>query len=510
MGASIDRRGAQPPLTVERGEPRSVVVIGAGITGLVAAYELKRLGVSVTLLEASGQAGGSIRTSLADGFLAEHGPNSFVTSAPVESLISRLGLDDEVVEANHSANRRYIVRGGQLLPFPMTPWSMMRTPLLSLRAKLRVMAEPLVRADRTSSDESVGSFVRRRLGTEVLDYAVNPFIAGIFAGDPEQLSMAHAFPRVFALEHEYGSLSSGLMQTWRQAIRARRAAARGETTSAAPAKEQASDEQVEVATTDVPIGASPRSRLISFRDGLQTLPDALAAALGNTLKLSTPVHLLHRGEDRWVVETGQDGAARARAFDAIVLATPAHALTAMELPAAIRQHALPVEQVEYPPVSCLTLGFRREDVAHPLDGFGVLVPTVEKRHMLGALFSSTLFSERAPEGHVAITVFMGGGRDPDLARQPTDELVRLVRTDLHQLLGVRGEPVFAKHVYWSRGIPQYTVGYDRVKQAVDTTENMNPGLYLTGNYRNGVSVGDCIASGQLVAERVSAYLAHSG
>jgi len=497
MGASVDRRGAHPSPEIERGEPRSVVVIGAGITELVAAYELKGRGVLVTLFEASGQAGGAIGTSLADGFLAEHGPNSFVTSAPVETLIEQLGLQDEVVEANTDANRRYIVRDGVLVPFPMTPWSMLTTPLFSKRAKLRVLLEPLVRTKPGSGDESIASFVRRRLGAEVLDYAVNPFIAGIFAGDPEQLSMAHAFPRVFALERQYGSLSRGLMKSRRDAYKARRADAANSTPAATDA----------VSSADA---APARARLISFRDGLQTLPDALAAALGSTLKLSTPARLLHRGEDRWIIETGHDGAVRARAIDAIVLAAPAHALTAMELPAEIRRHALPIEQVEYPPVSCITLGFRREDVAHKLDGFGVLVPTVEKRQILGALFSSTLFPDRAPDGHVTITVFVGGGRDPKLARLDTDQLVRLVRTDLKELLGVRGDPVFAKHVYWPRGIPQYVVGYDAVKDAADATEAANPGLYVTGNFRNGVSVGDCIASGQQVAQRVAAYLAQKG
>lgn len=495
MSATVDRRGAQPPYEIERGEPRSVAVIGAGITGLVAAYELKRLGLPVTLYEATGQAGGSIGTSLADGFLAEHGPNSFVSSASVEALIEQLGLDDDVVEANADANRRYVVRNGKLVPFPMTPFAMLRTTLLSKRAKLRVLLEPLVRATKDASDESVASFVRRRLGSEVLDYAVNPFIAAIFAGDPEQLSMLHSFPRVYELEKRYGSLSRGLMQSRRAAIAARRDAR---------LKGDSADEP-----TNSMDAAPVSARLISFRDGLQTLTDALAASLANTLKLNTPVRLLHRGEERWVVETGHDGAHRARAVNAIVLATPAHALTAMELPAAIRQHALPIEQVEYPPVSCLTLGFNRNDVAHPLDGFGVLVPAVEKRNILGALFSSTLFPDRAPADHVTITVFVGGGRQPAIARAQTDELVKLVRTDLRDLLGVRGDPVFAKHVYWSRGIPQYAVGYDTVKSAAEQTEAANPGLYLTGNFRHGVSVGDCIASGQQVAGKVAAWLTQS-
>jgi len=492
MGFAVDRRGAAEPPDIERGEPRSVVVIGAGISGLVAAYELKRRGVPVTVFEAGSRAGGAIGTSLADGFLAEHGPNSFVSSAPVEALLARLGLQDDVVEANPDANRRYIMRDGRLVAFPMSPLALLTTPLLSFRAKLRVLLEPLVRGGAVGADESVASFVRRRLGKEVLDYAVNPFIAAIFAGDPERLSMAHAFPRVYELEREYGSLSKGLVRSRRAA----RVASEAETATATSAHS---------ATVD-----TAGARLISFRDGLQVLTDTLADALGGTLKLATPVRLLHRGESRWILESGPDGAVRARAVDAIILATPAHAVAAMELPASIRCDALPIEQVEYPAVSTLTLGFRREDVAHALDAFGVLVPAVEQRSVLGILFSSTLFPDRAPEGHVAITVFVGGARQPELARLQTDELVRLVRTDLHDMLGIRGEPVFAKHVYWSRGIPQYSVGYGAVKDAADATEAANPGLYLTGNYRHGVSVGDCIASGQQVAEKVAAYLTRAG
>lgn len=493
MGSAVDRRGATEPPDIERGEPRSVVVIGAGISGLVAAYELKRRGVPVTVYEASSHAGGAIGTSLADGFLAEHGPNAFVSSPSVDALITQLGLQPDVVEANPDANRRYVVRGGRLLPFPTTPPALLATSLLSLRAKLRVLMEPLVRGGARDADESVASFVRRRLGPEVLDYAVNPFIAGIFTGDPERLSMAHAFPRVYELEREYGSLSKGLVQTLR---RARRDAAEARA-------------QVQATPHRHPAAPTAGARLISFRDGMQVLTDTLADALGNALKLATPVRLLHRGDARWIVESGPDGAVRARAVDAVVLAAPAHSVAAMELPAAIRRDAIPIEQVAYPPVSSLTLGFRREDIAHPLDAFGVLVPAIEGRQILGISFTSSLFPERAPEGHVAVTVFVGGARQPDLARLQTDALVRLVRTDLRDLLGVRGEPVFTKHVYWSRGIPQYEVGYGRVKAAADETEAANAGLYLTGNYRHGVSVGDCIASGQQVADRVATYLART-
>jgi oxygen-dependent protoporphyrinogen oxidase len=497
MRALADHRDIVSSADTDAGGHRSVAVVGAGITGLVAAYELRRRGVNVTLYEASGHTGGSIRTSRTDGFLAEHGPNSFVTSAPVEALITQLDLQDDVVEANPSANRRYIVRDGLLRAFPTTPAAMLTTRLFSLRAKLRVLLEPLVRRRAADGDESVASFVRRRLGPEVLDYAVDPFVSAIFAGDPETLSMVHAFPRLFELEQQHGSLSAGLMAT------------RGRIPTAATheATHEATNEAThEAESAETAPAPATRARLISFVDGMQTLTEALEASLAGTLRLGCPVRLLHRDEGRWVVEAGQDGGARSRTVDAVVMATPAHVLAAMELPAAMRKHAALVERVEYPPVSTLTLGFEREDVAHALDGFGMLIPATEKRSILGALFSSSLFPERAPDGHVAITCFVGGARKPERAREDTDLLVERVLIDLRQLIGVRGEPVFAKHVYWPRAIPQYTVGYQAVKNAVDETELANPGLYLAGNYRNGVSVGDCVASGQQIAQRVVSYL----
>lgn len=490
MRVLTDMAGNMTPTDGDGGDIRSVAVVGAGVTGLVAAYELRRRGVNVTLYEASGHAGGAIRTTHADGFLAEHGPNSFVTSAAVDTLLQQLDLQDDVVEANPSANRRYVVRGGTMTPFPLTPASMLGTSLLSIKAKLRVLLEPLVPTRTQDTDESVASFVRRRLGHEVLDYAVDPFISGIFAGDPETLSMAHGFPRVAELERQYGSLSKGLMMQ----------------------RKRFSSGEANPATHEGHLTSSPaaRARLISFVDGMQTLTDALESSIAGTLRLGCPVRLVHRQEARWVVDAGQDGASRSRTVDAVVMATPAHVLAAMELPAPMRKFAAPIERVEYPPVSTLTLGFRRDEVAHRLDGFGVLVPAIERRNILGALFSSSLFPSRAPDDCVTITCFVGGARQVERAREDTDLLVERVLLDLRQLLGVRGEPVFAKHVYWPRAIPQYTVGYQAVKDAADTTEQQNPGLYLAGNYRNGVSVGDCVASGQQVAERVASYLTRAG
>lgn len=498
MRSLADRHDSVTTPAPERGDQRSVAVVGAGITGLVAAYTLQRHGVNVTLFEASDHVGGAIRTSHVDGFLAEHGPNSFVTSAPVESLLTELDLAEDVVEANPEANKRFVVRNGALMPFPLTPAAMLSTRLFSFKAKLRVLLEPLVPRGVADNDESVASFVRRRLGHEVLDYAVDPFVSGIFAGDAETLSMAHAFPRVSELERKYGSLSKGLM--------AERRAAR----SATPAPASNSDSTAEVdGSANTADDAPVRTRLISFLDGMQSLPDALADALGGTLKRECAVRLLHREGARWVVDTGDDAGSRPRTFDAVVMATPAHVLAAMELPGAMRKHATPVERVEYPAVSTLTLGFHRRDVAHALDGFGMLIPSREGRALLGALFSSSLFPNRAPDHYVTITSFLGGARNPQIARESTEQLIERTLGELRDLLGVRGRPVFQQHIFWPRAIPQYSLGYSAVKDAAEATEVANPGLYLAGNYRNGVSVGDCVASGQQIARRVEQYLTHA-
>ena len=312
MRSLADQRDNVTAPDLDRGDRRSVAVVGAGITGLVAAYELRRRGVTVTLFEASGQAGGAIRTTHADGFVAEHGPNSFVTSAPVELLLTQLDLQDDVVEANPDANRRYVVRDGVLVPFPLSPPAMLGTRLFSLRAKLRVLLEPLVRPSADDSDESVASFVRRRLGHEVLDFAVDPFISGIFAGDAETLSMAHAFPRVYALERTHGSLSKGLMAQRGANKRAAQKHAGGE--NALPGGDAGGDAGAGPgAGASAAAGAIGRTRLISFVDGMQTLTDALEASLSGTIQLSCPVRLLHRDQARWVVEAGPDGASRAQA-----------------------------------------------------------------------------------------------------------------------------------------------------------------------------------------------------
>ena len=451
----------------------TVGVIGAGIAGLAAAYQLQKAGASVHVLEASGRTGGAIQSETTEGFLVEHGPNSIRAGAPaLEALIDELELHEERIWANDAADARYVVRDGRPTPLPRSLGSFLSTDLFTAQAKLRLLAEPFIGRGR-AEDESVEDFTQRRLGQEVLDYAVAPFVGGVFAGSPENLSVRHAFPRLAALEDEHGSLFLGAV---RRAL-----------------------------SSDGPDTEEIPSGLFSFRDGLQTLPDALADVLGNRVTLNAPVIALNHDGEKWrVTITSPNKQKRTPTFDALVCTVPLHRLTAMDVDTPVDLG--PLAEVWYPPLSVLALGYSREAIAHPLNGFGLLVPPVEDEfNVLGTIFSSTLFPGRAPDSgrdHVLLTTFVGGARAPDRATRKTAPLQSTVERDLNRLLGVEGTPVFRRHVHWPNAIPQYTVGYRTVKETLGAIEQRHPRLAFAGNYQRGVSVGDALTSGVEAARRL--------
>lgn len=463
----------------------SVGVIGGGIAGLTTAYILNREGYQVRLLEASAETGGMIQTSSAEGYLVEHGPNSLRdTTGILPALIHELGIHSERVGASEKAQKRFVVKDGSPCALPTSPLSFLTTPLLSLRGKLRLLAEPFIRPWTSDTPESVASFVRRRLGSEVLDYGVDPFIGGIFAGNPEDLSVEHAFSRLHDLEQQHGSLFRGMLRSARSST---------EDGSEGPGTHDANGSAV-----PEPEG----SRIYSFQDGLQTLPRALTDALGDHVRLRAPVKALRLDDRRWHVATqAGDGSTEMHFFDAVVSTIPLHRLSGIDFPSNV--DLSPLDDVPYPAVSVLALGFDRDDVRHPLDGFGMLVPKVERDiDILGTLFSSTLFPNRAPDGKVLLTSFVGGSRRPKLGMKETSVLRTMVLQDLRSLLGVKGEPEFVRHVQWPRAIPQYTLHHGQVQDLIAQIESRHPGLYLAGNYRSGISVGDAMQSGADTARRV--------
>jgi oxygen-dependent protoporphyrinogen oxidase len=454
--------------------PKSIAVLGAGITGLTAAYRLIQRGHRVRLFESSSRVGGAIRTEHRDDWLIEAGPNSMLAGNPaVAALIDELGLRPDVVPANPAAKKRYLVRRGKPVAAPLSPPAFLTSSLFSFGAKLRILAELRFRPRVRTSDLSLEDFVNDHFGQEAVDYGLNPFVCGVYAGDPRKLSARYAFPKLWEMEQKTGSLLRGQIA----AAKARRAAA--------------------------PAAAANPEGIFSFRRGLQTLPDAMAARLpGGTLSLGARLEALLPGP-RWNVVWTDGAATQTESFDAVVAALPAPALAGLRFGTLGERPLAALEGIEHPPVSSLFLGYRREAVAHPLDGFGLLVPEVERRSILGVLFSSTLFEARAPSGHVALTVIVGGTRQPEIARLPAVRILATIEPDLRELLGISSAPVFQRHTFWPRAIPQYTLGYGSHLETMAAAERAHRGLFVGGQARDGIALPACLAAGENLAARAA-------
>ncbi len=446
-----------------------VVVIGGGISGLGVAYSLHQAGVPVQVLEADPDVGGVIRSArTADGFLIESGPNSALNhSLEVERAIERIGLLPDRVFASPSGRKRFIVKHGVPIPLPSGLWSFMTNPLWSGRAKRGLLGEPFAKP-APPGDESIADFVRRRLGPEWLDYAVDPFVSGVYAGDPETLSLAATFPRLAALERDHGGLIRGA-----------------------------------IARIGRPKEAKPVHRgIYSFRDGLGALPRAIGACLGDALWVNARVRQIVRAGSAFRVQVDRDGVSREVDAARVVLATPADVAGGL-LQSLAPDLAGELNAIVYAPVAVVFTAFPRAAVAHPLDGFGCLVPGREQRGILGSLWTSALFPERAPDGMVALTNFVGGARHPNLVQQSDEALVRLVCAEVARLFGVASSPALVRVIRHHRAIPQYLLGHadrvTRITRAVDAI----PGLALVGNYLSGVAVNDCLARGVELGRRLS-------
>jgi oxygen-dependent protoporphyrinogen oxidase len=475
---------------------------------LTAAFYLKRKGIPVTVYEASSRVGGVIQSLRQDGWLAEFGPNTLLETSPkIGQLVRDAGLQSRRLDPDPKAESRYVVRYGRPIAMPGSPLGFFTTKLFTAGAKLAVLREPFVPRRRDGVEESIAQFVVRRLNQEFLDQAIDALVAGIYAGDPHQLSLTHAFPKLKALEDKYGSLIKG------QIFGARDRKKSGEV-------------------------AKDRAPKFSFDEGLQVLPDTLAERLGNAVRLNTTVIKLTQTADGWVVTVIENGREPQGNIEhptsniqhpifqiehsAVIYCGTAPKLAELqvELGAPVsgpaqtdsinRPDRRPAFQefseIRYPPVASVVLGFRREDVAHPCEGFGMLIPKIEGFKILGTIFSSSLFPNRAPAGHLTLTSYIGGQRYPEFALLPTEKLVALTCEDLRVLLGVSGKPVFQHCVLYPKAIPQYNVGYGRYRELMNEIENQAAAFFFAGHYRDGVSLGDSILSGCNIVERVGHFL----
>ena len=361
------------------------------------------------------------------------------------------------------------------IEMPGSPLGFFTTKLFTARAKLAVLREPFVAPRRDGKEESVAEFVVRRLGQEFLDHAIDALVAGVYAGDPYKLSVPQAFPKLGQLEARYGSLIKG------QIFGARERKRRGEV-------------------------AKDRAPKFSFDEGLQVLPETLRERLGEAVRLNTTVTRLTQTTEGWTLDVRERGQQSRAEHSAVIYAGTAFKLAEMEVQTPMPLHFATFAEIRYPPVASVVLGFRREDVAHPCEGFGMLIPKVEGFKILGTIFSSSLFPNRAPAGHLTLTSYVGGERYPELASLPPEKLFALTCEDLRVLLGVKGKPTFQHSVFYPRAIPQYNLGYGRYRELMADIEKKAPGLFFAGHYRDGISLSDTIVSGCNVADRVGEFL----
>jgi protoporphyrinogen/coproporphyrinogen III oxidase len=451
------------------------LVVGAGIGGLSAAYELSRSGLRVLVIEADIQVGGVMRSERTpDGFLLEHGPNTVTSNDPaLHDHFSSLGIAAEKLVAKREGARRYVLHSGALLPIPMSPPAFLRSRLLSGRAKLRMFAELLLPRS-PASDESVAAFFIRRLGPEPFERLIDPFISGVYAGDPRALSARASFARLWAAEQRAGSIVRGML-------------AGGAARKPKPARR------------------TPRE-LFSFRAGLAAWPQALADQLGpERLWLGARAVALRQSPDGWELAVQRPGQIDPLTARHVLLAVPAQVAASLIEPYD-QAAATALRGIAYPPVSIVHLGYRREAVAHPIDGFGMLCPASEGRRVLGTLWPSALFPGRAPEGAILTSSFVGGARYPDLARQSDEALIEQVHAEQQALIGAREEPMLARVMRWSQAIPQYNAGHIQRLATLEHCEARLAGLHLLGNYRDGVSVERAWQRGREQAQLVAAAL----
>lgn len=453
---------------------KKIVVLGGGISGLSTAFWLYKEGYDVVVLEKNKEVGGAMESVMIDSFLFDRGPNSGLETTPVISkLVNETGLSKEMIYANQEGNKRYILRDNQLHALPMNPLSFFKTKLFSGKAKMRLMLEPFIGRSKEGYYQSISQFVRRRLGQEFLDYAINPFVAGVYAGDPDKLSVYSAFPKLYELEEKYGGLIIGTIRSIKE--RKRRA---------------------EVSKN--------HAKMFSFRNGMQSLPKTIAAKLSDRVILLADVETVEKSGEGYKVTYNNAGEKREITADYVLSTVPAHVASNIfrNLDTKLSEH---LNTIEYPPVMVLYLAYPKDKIKQPLDGFGFLIPKKENKSFLGAIWSSVIFDNRTSGDNVTFTLFIGGARSPEIFSLDKEIIIKKVLNEFHEIMGINSEPIMKSYRYWSKAIPQYNIGYIEHERYCDEFEKNNPGIFISGNYRGGISVGDCLKNSDLVFQKINKH-----
>ncbi len=473
---------------------KRAIVIGGGITGLATGYRLlheannRNIQLTLTLLEARNRVGGVIQTEQREGFIIEHGPDAFISTKPwAKALSEELGLTDKFIGTNPKVRQSFVVRKSRLIPVPegfymMAPGSFLpfiKSPIFSWRGKLRIARDLFISSRNDVTDESVADFVRRRLGKEAFERIAQPMIGGIYTSDAENLSLKATFPRFIDMEREHGSIIKALIAQKRKSSQTNRDT------------------------------SGPRySLFLSFKDGMQTLVDALAENLSNNIRLQSTVTSIKKKESgieracqhasEWCVHLDNGEVLEA---DILCIALPAPQ-TGNILSQVSPQLSDKLNTIPYSSSATVNLAFRREDVSHPLNGMGFVVPITEQRNLIGCSFSSVKFENRAPSDYVLLRAFVGENTYYIKGKPDSDELSSIVHKDLSELLSISAEPIFSVVSQHSQAMAQYQVGHQQFVNEIDELANKLNGIVLAGNAYHGIGIPDCIHSGEQAAMRL--------
>ena len=440
---------------------KRVCILGAGLSGISLALSQENKGKQVSIFEKCLRVGGVLESVKSEGYLMDYGANTLsVRTKKTEDFLKQHKILEYAVDANQECSKRFIVKKNQIISLPQGPLSFLSSSFLSPLGKLRLCLEPFIsRKQDNASEETMASFVERRLGKQALDYGANPFIGGVYASRPESLILKHAFPRLYETERKFGSIFWGMMRGGVQ-----------------------------------PSEKLPKSRLISFKEGMQELPKRLAEKLQTPPVLGCEIKKIEiKNNGKWSVQgETQDGKIKEELFDEVISTLPSHVLLKIEWVGIKDAHLFKtLTQTFHPPLALCFQGFKRQQIQHPLDGFGFLVPEKEKRKILGTLFSSTLFQNRAPENCVLLTTFVGGERNPELCNLPENEILEYAYKENQKLLGIEGKPTFEHIKLWPKSIPIPDSTMDARIKAASTLGLKNKGLFLKGAHISGAPLPNC-------------------